>query len=80
MRYKQRSSTGPGMAGGMGGGGMMGGKGGMGNFQMLDDWTAPPFFVFMKQLKDMEREVSEASGEVRRLCLSPEEPQIAKIF
>ena len=39
----------PGMGGGMSGG--MGGgmgMGGMGGFQMMDAWTAPPFFVFMK--------------------------------
>lgn len=45
-RYQNRGPGGgmsPGMGGGMG-------AGGMGGYQMLDDWTAPPFFVFMKQL------------------------------
>ena len=59
-RYQARSGKGgggmgmsPGMGGGMSpgmGGGM--GMGGMGGFQMMDAWTAPPFFVFMKQLLD----------------------------
>lgn len=56
LRYQSRRGGG-GMGGGMGGmggkgmgGGMSMGGGAMGGFQMLDDWTAPSFFVFMKQL------------------------------
>ena len=60
-RYQSRSGGGgmgkgggmsPGMSPGMGGGGMGMGGGGMGGFQMMDAWTAPPFFVFMKQFLD----------------------------
>ena len=55
LRYQsRRGGGGMGMGGGMGGKGMGGGMsmggGAMGGFQMLDDWTAPSFFVFMKQL------------------------------
>ncbi|CAJ1414125.1 unnamed protein product [Effrenium voratum] len=63
-KYKNRGG------GGGGKGGM--GKGGMGGFQMLDDWTAPPFFVFMKQLADMQKDVNQANCQVRRLCFDAE--------
>ncbi|CAE7198716.1 hypothetical protein AK812_SmicGene13303 [Symbiodinium microadriaticum] len=33
----------------------------------LDEWTAPPFFVFMKQLADMQKDVNEACAQVRFL-------------
>lgn len=83
-KYQARSGKGgggmgmsPGMGGGMSpgmGGGMGGGMGmgGMGGFQMMDAWTAPPFFVFMKQLADMQRDVNEANSQVRKLCFLPE--------
>ncbi|CAK9038147.1 unnamed protein product [Durusdinium trenchii] len=63
-KYQNRGPGGgmsPGMGGGMG-------AGGMGGYQMLDDWTAPPFFVFMKQLADMQSDVNQANAEVRRVC------------
>ncbi|CAE7169373.1 unnamed protein product [Symbiodinium pilosum] len=59
-KYKQRKANPMGaMGGGM--------PGGMGGFQMLDEWTAPPFFVFMKQLADMQKDVQEACAQVRLL-------------
>ena len=64
LRYQSRRGGG-GMGGGMGGmggkgmgGGMSMGGGAMGGFQMLDDWTAPSFFVFMKQLLGSHRPFS----------------------
>eukprot|EP00434_Breviolum_minutum_P032457 symbB.v1.2.028702.t1/scaffold3068.1/size68108/8 len=83
-KYQSRRGGG-GMGGGMGGmggkgmgGGMSMGGGAMGGFQMLDDWTAPSFFVFMKQLADMQRDVNQANSTVRKLCYLPENEDSAK--
>ena len=53
----------------MSGGGMSSGgygKGGMGAYQMLDDWTAPPFFVFMKQLLGRISSIFHVTVQVNR--------------
>eukprot|EP00440_Ansanella_granifera_P054319 gb/GFBE01058881.1/.p1 GENE.gb/GFBE01058881.1/~~gb/GFBE01058881.1/.p1 ORF type:complete len:216 (+),score=51.28 gb/GFBE01058881.1/:1-648(+) len=54
--------------GGGGGGGMGGGGGGAGGmFCTLDEWSAPPFFVFMKQLDEMQARVNGTTAQVERL-------------